>query len=150
MKKTGFIILLSFIITGSWAQKAAADTALLGTVTVTKDDRIDIFAEKLAAYNDNIIKNIKASKGYRLMLLSTSDRNQAMQVRSKLLQQFPDQKVYMAFQSPYIKLKFGNFTGKEEADKFRKQILSRKIVTGNIYVLPETIEVKPDKNDDNK
>ena len=149
MKKAGFTILLGLIISSSLAQKATSDTALLGKVTITKDDRIDLFGEMLAAYNENNTKNLRASKGYRLMLLSTSDRNKAMEVRSRLLQQFPDQKVYMAFQSPFIKLKFGNFTERDEADKFRKQIINQKIVIGNIYIVPETIEVKPDKNADN-
>ena len=131
MKKAGFTILLGLIISSSLAQKATSDTALLGKVTITKDDRIDLFGEMLAAYNENNIKNLRASKGYRLMLLSTSDRNKAMEVRSRLLQQFPDQKVYMAFQSPFIKLKFGNFVEKVEAEKYRDMLIKAKFITNN-------------------
>ena len=38
----------------------------------------------------------------------------------------------------------GNFTDKTEAEKLKKQLLAQKIVTGNIYVLPETVEIKPE------
>ena len=66
-----------------------------------------------------------------------------MQVRAALLQQFPEHKLYMTFLSPYIKIKLGNFLDKKEAEKLRKQILDLKIVTGNIYILPEKVEQKP-------
>ena len=51
----------------------------------------------------------------------------------------------MIFQSPFIKLKFGNFLVKKEADDYRKQINALKIVPGNIYIVPETVEVKAEK-----
>ena len=66
-----------------------------------------------------------------------------MKVRALLLQNYPDQKVYMAFQAPFIKLKFGNFVEKAEAEKYRDQIMKAKYVTNNIYVVPEVVEVKP-------
>ncbi|MEI9958442.1 MAG: hypothetical protein WDM90_19540 [Ferruginibacter sp.] len=75
-----------------------------------------------------------------------------MDVRAKLLQRFPEQKVYMTFQAPFIKLKFGNFVDKDEAEKYRKMLTSYKIVSSNIYLIPEVVEVKIDKskeNDDN-
>ena len=79
------------------------------------------------------------------MLLSTTDRSQALQVRSQLIQLFPEQSVYKTFQSPYIKLKFGNFLEKEEAEDMRKDIVAARIVPGNIYLVPEMVESKPDK-----
>ena len=80
--------------------------------------------------------------------MNTNDRPLAMKVRSQLLQNFPEQKVYMGFQPPFIKLKFGNFLTKEDAETYKKDILRLKITTGNVYLLPETIETKPDKNKD--
>ena len=71
-----------------------------------------------------------------------------MKLRAQLLQRFPEQKVYMSFQPPYIKLRFGNFVEKADADKYKKEITRTKLVTNNIYLLNETIEVKPDKDKD--
>lgn len=122
--------------------------AVGNVVLVEKDSRITILEKKLAEYNAAVVyKNTRTAKGYRLMLLSTSDRNMAITLRSKLLQSFPDQNVYMSFQSPFIKLKFGNFLDKAEAVKYQKQILAMGLVNGNIYVLPETIEVRPEKQE---
>ena len=151
-----YLLLLSLFVCGIFvadAQTIPNDTIPLGVTTVHKDPRIDILGKKMADYNAAIAyNNSRTAKGYRLMVLSTNDRDLAMKVRSQLLQQFPDQNVYMSFQSPYIKLKFGNFVEKDDAERVRKQLMNQKLVSGNIYVLPETIEVKPDKNalqDDN-
>ncbi|MFZ4059481.1 MAG: hypothetical protein ACOYKE_15160, partial [Ferruginibacter sp.] len=78
----------------------------------------------------------------------TTDRTYAMSIRSKLLQRYPDQKVYMSFQPPYIKLKFGNFAEKADAEKVKKELSDSKIITNNIYVVPENVELKGDKNKD--
>lgn len=144
MKKIFLLTLTNIILVTAWAQQGT-DSVVKPVITISKDDRIDILGKKMAEYNENLSTKIHLEKGYRLMLLSTTDRTQAIQVRSKLLQQFPDQNVYMSFQSPYIKLKFGDFLLEEDADKMRKQLSNAKIVTGNIYIVPEMVEVKPDK-----
>ena len=121
-----------------------------GVVKVIKDDRLDQFAKKEIEYNEAMALGPKTAKGYRLMLLSTNDRNLAMNIRAQLLQKFPDQKVYMSFQPPNIKLKFGNFVEKEEAEKYKKEIAKQQIVTNNIYLVPELVEVKVDKTKENE
>ncbi len=142
-----YILLFFGLMTGffSIAQVIAKDSIASGSATVTKDPRIEILGKKMAEYNEGLANNIHPGKGYRLMILSTTDRNEAMLVRSKLLQQFPEQKIYTIFQSPYIKLKFGNFVERDEADTYRKQIMAAKIIEGTVYIVPETIEIKPDK-----
>jgi hypothetical protein len=108
---------------------------------------VDVFGKKMAEYNESLALKIQLVNGYRLMLLNTTDRDLAMKVRTTLLQQFPEHKVYMTFQSPYIKLKIGNIIDKNEAEKLKKQITDLNIVTGNIYLLNEKVEQKPvDKN----
>ena len=69
-----------------------------------------------------------------------------MKVRAYLLQNFPEEKVIMSYQAPFIKMKFGDFVDKEEAEKMKKQITKDGVVKGGIYVVPDTIEVKPDKD----
>jgi len=138
-----FLVMLPFL--SLQAQDSKADTTSRGIVTVSKDPRIETLGKKMAEYNESLSSKLRSTKGYRLMLLSTNDRSQALQIRTQLLQLFPDQQVYMVFQSPYIKLKMGNFLEKAEADDIRKQVLAAKIITGNIYIVPETVEVKGDK-----
>ena len=42
-------------------------------------------------------------------------------------------------------MKFGDFEEKKDAEKYRDQILKGGVVTGNVYIVPDTIELKPDK-----
>jgi hypothetical protein len=146
MKKVSSIIFCCFTALTAGAQIFAADTTVSGKVTIIKDSRLNELAKKEAAFNEVLALKPRSGKGYRLVVLSTNDRPLAMNVRAQLLQRYPDQKVYMSFQPPYIKLKFGNYVEKPEAENMRKDILKNKIVTGNIYIIPETIEIKPDKN----
>jgi hypothetical protein len=148
MKKIILTLIVVLFITTVWSQPRT-DSVTRGIVTITKDDRIDLLGKKMAEYNEGLANKIHMEKGYRLMLLNTTDRNQALQMRSSLMQLYPEQNVYMTFQSPYIKLKFGDFLDKEEAEKMRKELNGSKVVPGNIYVVPEMVEVKPDKNKQN-
>ena len=143
------LICLTLLVTSASAQTTEIDSANLGKITVIKDSRLDELTRREAALNDALNAASKSTKGYRLMILNTNDRPLAMKIRSQLLQRFPEQKVYMGFQPPFIKLKFGNFLTKEDAEAYKKDIISFKIVSGNIYLLPETIEVKPDKSKEN-
>lgn len=126
----------------------AQDSTVLGTVTVYKDPRIDLLNKLQVKTNYTKYYGPHAAKGYRLMVISTNDRDLAMRVRSQLLQRFPDQKVYMTFQVPNIRLKFGNFTDKKDAERYQKLITSGKIVTNNVYIVPEVVEVKSNKSKD--
>ena len=153
MKCFSFLFAL-FCFTKLNAQKIN-DTIISGTATVIKDARIDILGKKMAEYNSSLGKvtyanGLISAKGYRLMVVSTNDRPYAMKIRAQLYQMFPDQKQYMSFQMPNIKIKFGNFLDKADAERVRKQILGTKLVTNNIYILPETIEVKPAKEEKEK
>ena len=136
------------------AQKIT-DSTMMGTAVVIKDPRIDILGKKMAEYNSSLstvtyTNGLTSAKGYRLMVISTSDRELAMKIRAQLYQMFPDQKQYMSYQMPNIKVRFGNFLDKADADRARKQIMATKLVANNIYVLPETIEVKPSKEEKDK
>jgi hypothetical protein len=144
------------------------DTIDGGTAVVIKDARIAILENKLTSYNlSNVsvggggttivskigtkeVKQTSSSgivltQGYRLMVISTSDRDLALKLRSKLYQIFPDQKQYMEFQMPNTKIKFGNFLDRGQADRVRKQIMGMKLVPNNIYIIPCTVEMKIQK-----
>lgn len=141
MKKIIFFI-LGLTSLQSFAQ---TDSAITTAVVVHKDFRLDLLARKEAELNAAITKSAaRTAMGYRLQVLSTNDRDQAMKIRTQLLQTFPDQKVYMLYQMPYVKLKFGNFTSKEEAESYKKQI-SRMLGGASVYTVSERIEIKPEK-----
>lgn len=147
MKKIFSLLLPTFFALATAAQiTEVKDTVTEGKITVYKDNRLDVLAKKEAAFNETYALGPRSAKGYRLMLLSTSDRPAAMNLRAQLLQRFPEQKVYMSFQPPYIKIRFGNFLEQVDAEKYKKEIIRTKLVTNNIYLTAEIIEIKPDKD----
>ncbi len=148
MKQTLFLIAAFLLAAVANAQTPAAvtDSVVKGKITVTKDPRLDILAKKEAEFNAAANLGPRSAKGYRLLVVNSNDRNYAMKVRAQLLQNYPEQKVYMTFQAPFIKLKFGNFVEKAEAEKYRTMLTKAKIVSSNVYLVPEIVEVKADKN----
>jgi hypothetical protein len=128
---------------------AQSDSTNPYAVIVHKDFRLDILARKEAELNAAVTKAAaRTGMGYRLQVLSTNDRDYAMKIRTQLLQRFPDQKVYMFYQAPYVKLTFGNFVTKQEAELYKKQI-SRMLGGASVYTLSQRIEIKPEKEDSN-
>ena len=139
-----FLIMMGFT---SSAQVDIVDSVASEKNIIHKDSRIDVLGKKMAEYNEGLALKVQMVNGYRLILINTTDREIAMKLRSTLLQQYPEHKLYMSFLAPYIKLKMGNFTEKAEAERIRNELLAQNIVTGNIYLLNEKIELKPvDKN----
>lgn len=148
MKTTVLFFLITLANFSLKAQLLPTDTMQYAKVIIKKDRRIDILGEKMYAYNAGLAKDIRSAMGYRLMVLSSNDRNLAMKLRSSLLQRYPEHKVYMVYQNPFIKLKMGNFVEKAEAENFRKQLVRQGVVPGNIYLLSEMVEVKPAPNEE--
>jgi hypothetical protein len=146
MKQILSLIIFFLLTHNSFSQ--FRDSTDLNKVVVHQDFRMDILTRKEAEINTAILKaQARIGKGYRLMVLNTYDRAYAMKIRGELLEKYPEQKTYMWFANPYIKIKFGNFKSKEEAEPYQKQI-SKMMNGANIYYLPETIEVKQDKDFD--
>lgn len=139
------LLVIGFVFSGTMLK--AQDTNIMGTSIVIKDNRIDLLGKKMAEYNEGLATKPRNGKGYRLMVISTSNREQAMQLRSQLYRIFPDEKQYMSYQMPNIKIKLGNFTDRDDAERVRKLIIAQKLVTNNIYLVPETVELKPEKPD---
>lgn len=141
MVRPFFILIFISLADGSFAQNDTVHPE--NKVVVFKDYRLDILKRKEVEINTAILKTqARTAQGYRLMVLNTNDKDYAFKIRAELLKRFPEQKPYMWFANPYIRIKFGNFRTKEEADVYKKQI-SQMLNGANIYYIPETIEVTP-------
>ena len=148
MKRMFFILALIISSVKINAQSSLIkDTTLVnGNLTIVMDSRLELLAKKEAEINEAIANGPKFAKGYRLMVLNTTNRTEAMSLRAKLLQLFPEQKIYMTFQPPHIKVKLGNFLEKNEAEEYIKEVNQNKLVTTEVYLLSEMIEIKTEKN----
>lgn len=139
--KTLLFVSLLFLATGLFAQTT-------GTVNVYKDPRIDILLKKQAEANDLSTRNTskrRTARGYRLLVVSSNNRNEALAARTKILTNFPELKAYMWYQSPYYKVKAGNFTSRNDAQAYQKRMAS--MFPGNIFIMNDIVEVKPEEAD---
>ena len=110
-------------VTGAFCTNCMDDTTTMEKVTINKDPRLDLLAKVQVDIAITNTKWLQAfGKGYRLFVLKTNNRDYAMKVRAYLLQNFPEEKVIMSYQSPFIKMKFGDFVEKADAERMKKQI----------------------------
>ena len=85
-------------------------------------------------------------RGYRLQVISTRSREQAFQVKAELIRRFPEHKTYAVFQSPYFKIRIGNFMDKSEAEDLKK-IVARQYPQG-VYIVEDVVEYTPPADED--
>ena len=118
------------------------------TIIVHKDARLDILSIKQAAVNKLTSKMTSSGhfKGYRLQVLNSRSRDEAFKIKSELLQLFPEQKSYVLFQSPYFKVRIGNFIEKADALSFRNLLAKKYPQTA--YVVEDIIEYTPRDDED--
>jgi len=117
------------------------------TIRVQKDARLDVLTAKQAAINKVTSKMTSSGlyKGYRLQVLNTRNREEAFKMKADLMRQYPGQKTYTIFQSPYFKVRFGNYPERAEAERYKKEL--SMIYSRGIYVVEDAIEYNPEEAD---
>ena len=117
-----------------------------GGVIVHKDARIDALVKKQASINKESKKNsARTMRGYRLLVINTNNRDEAIAAKTKVYTLFPDQKAYLSYQSPYFKLKAGNFKTRDEAAKYQKAM--NNVFPKGVFIINDIVEVKPEKDE---
>ena len=117
-------------------------------VIVHKDPRIDLLIKKQAQINEETSRDSRRNmKGFRLMIINTNKRDEAIAAKTKVYTYFPELKAYLLYQTPYFKLKVGNFKDSKEAEAYQKRM--NVYFPKGVFVMNDIIEVKPAKyNDD--
>jgi len=140
--KSVFICLFSLVSINIYAQQLTSDTS---SVVIHKDSRIDLLVKKQAEINEETTRNARrVTKGFRLLVVNTNKRDEAISAKAKLYQYFPELKSYMLYQSPYFKLKAGNFKERKDAESYQKKL--NAFFPKGVFVMNDMIEVKPDKD----
>lgn len=117
------------------------------SVIVHKDPRIDLLVKKQIAINDITTREgRKTDKGFRLMIISTTKRDEAISAKTKIYTFFPELKAYLWYQSPYFRLKAGNFKDRKEAESYQKRL--NIYFPNGVFIMNDVIEVKPAKAED--
>lgn len=131
-------LITAFIACTVFCYSYAADT-----IIVHKDARVDILNEKQAAIN-KVTARMGSNglfRGYRLQVLNTRSRDDAFKMKASLLENFPDEKVYVLYQSPYFKVRIGNFVNRNDAEDFKTQLSSYS--SQPTYIVEDLIEYIP-------
>ncbi len=132
-----FFLTIYIICAATFASRAA------DTIIVHKDARVDVLTEKQAAINKVTARMTGNGlfKGYRLQVLNTNNRDNAFKTKASLLENFPDEKVYVLYQSPYFKVRIGNFVKRGDAENFKKEL--SLFFTQPAYIVDDLIEYIP-------
>ncbi|SFW47999.1 SPOR domain-containing protein [Chitinophaga sancti] len=140
-------ILLSGLLIGTLAsaQDNTLATANTGGVKVVKDSRLDLLIKKQIYINTLAIRN---QPGFRVQVISTNKRNEATDMKAKVMQLYPDFRTYLDYQAPYFKVRVGDFKNRDEAADLRDKLSSS--FTGGVFVVPATINVQPEKEAGNE
>lgn len=115
------------------------------TIVVNKDPRIDMLVKKQAQINEETTKDArKAGKGFRLLVINTIKRADAIAAKAKVYTYFPELKAYLMYQSPYFKVKAGNFKDRKEAELYQKKL--RNYFPMGVFIMNDVIEIKLEKD----
>jgi SPOR domain len=114
-------------------------------VRVIKDPRIDLLVKKQIQINEETTRDTRrTAQGFRIQVINTNDRTQALAAKTKVYQQYPELKAYLLYQAPYFRLRVGNFKTKQEADAYQKK-LTKHFPPTNLIIVRDMIEIKPEK-----
>jgi hypothetical protein len=111
---------------------------------VIRDPRVDVLVDKQIELNGEAIKGRTiTTQGFRLLMITTNKRDLALDIKSRLMKNYPNQKTYLFYQSPNFKVQFGNFKSYKEAEKAKNEM--ETIFGKEMIIVPSKIEIRGDK-----
>ena len=119
----------------------AMDTG--SSVVIHKDQRVDMLIRKQIEINEETSRDARRiARGFRLLVVNTNNREDALSAKTKVYTYFPELKLYLIYQSPYYKLKVGNFKERKDAEAYQKKL--NDFFPKGVFVINDIIEVKLD------
>jgi len=110
-------------------------------VSIIKDNRIDGLIKRQMQVNEETSRNARRiEKGFRLLVISTTLRHEALAAKTKVYSYFPELKAYLFHQSPYYKVKAGNFKDRKDAELYQRRL--ELLFPKGVFIINDLIEVK--------
>lgn len=110
-------------------------------VSIQKDPRIDLLIKKQIQVNEETSRQARRQdKGFRLLVISTTLREEALAAKTKVYTYFPELKAYLFHQSPYYRVKAGNFKERKEAEQYQRRL--ELLFPKGVFIVNDIIEVK--------
>jgi hypothetical protein len=77
------------------------------------------------------------------MIISTNKRDEAIAAKTMVYTYFPELKAYLWHQSPYYKVKAGNFKDRKEAENYQQKL--NVYFPKGVFVMNDIVELKLDR-----
>jgi hypothetical protein len=116
------------------------------SVVIHKDPRVDLLVKKQVEINEEASKRARSAKGFRLLIINTNKRDDAINAKATVYKFFPELKSYLYYQTPYFKLKAGNFREKKDAEAYQKKL--NRFFPKGVFLMPDIIELKEGKGNE--
>lgn len=103
---------------------------------IHQDPRLEILLQRHIDYN----KQKGGMNGFRIQIFFGSGRtarDDANETKARFLSYFPDTKAHIVYQSPFYKVRVGDFRTKNEALKFYRRV---QLIFPTAYIIPDIIE----------
>ena len=144
MKKIILIVVVVFLVNHSFGQIVADTTATdSNSIIVHKDHRLDLLVKKQIQINEETSRDARRNgKGFRLMVISSSNRDEVIAAKTTIYTYFPELKAYLWYQSPYYKLKAGNFKERKDAEEYQKRL--KLYFPKGVFIMNDVVELKLD------
>ena len=92
-----------------------------GDIVIHQDVRIDDLLELYAAH----VNAQEEEMGYRIQILAGTSRDEAYKVKANFSYKYGGYRSYLTYNSPYFKVRVGDFTERLEAYRFLQNIKSK-------------------------
>ena len=144
MKKSNYFSLLFLLVNLLTIQLYGQDSSYIrssdtGTLRVIKDPRLDKLVQKQIEVNEYTTRTARRSAaGFRILIMNTKQRQEALDAKALIYEKFPELKAYLWHQSPYYKLKAGNFKLKEEAEAYIRKM--KTYFPRGVFVINDEID----------
>lgn len=110
-------------------------------IRVQKDARLDLLIKKQIQVNEETSRQARRQdKGFRVLVISTTLREEALAAKTKVYTYFPELKAYLFHQSPYYRVKAGNFKERKEAEQYQRRL--ELLFPKGVFIINDIIEVK--------
>ncbi len=87
-------------------------------ISLVQDKRIGQLIEKHIAIN----QEKEGKKGFRVQIFFGSSKKDAMKIKTSFIESQPDHEAYVTYDTPYFKVRTGDFRTRIEASKLQKEI----------------------------
>ena len=132
--KTYLFFLFTLLLLTGYSQNTKENSG----VVIIKDKKIDDLIK-----NKSNIRRISTA-GYRVQIYFSTDKDKVQDLRMKFIKQYPKMETYITFDAPNYILRVGDFTEKNDAERFKKEIFREYPEN---FILKTAINVPNDDED---